>query len=261
MKLGFIGFGNMAMAMVAGLVNSQSMNAKDINVSAQHFDKCQVNAAKYGVNAYATNNECALNSDIIVMAVKPWQMESVLNEIKEEIKDKIVVSVASGWLFDKLDTVIPDVKHLSMIPNTPVEVCKGILITEDKSSLTEEELNTVLDVFRPLGLITILDKDHIGAAGTLAGCTPAYVAMFIEALGDAGVKHGLKRKDAYDIAAKVLEGTGALYLGTHKHPGEMKDAVCSPAGTTIVGVASLEANGFRHSIIQAIDDVQNKKTK
>ena len=113
-----------------------------------------------------------------------------------------------------------------------------------------------LTLFSKIALIEVVDTKHFSIAGTIAGCTPAFTAMYLEALGDAGVKYGLTRTQSYRLAAKMIEGTGALYLSEAKHPGELKDAVCSPGGTTIKGVASLEKDGFRGVIINAIDAIE-----
>ena len=116
-----------------------------------------------------------------------------------------------------------------------------------------------LRLFAKLGLAEFADEKMMSAAGTLAGCGPAFAAMFIEALGDAAVKHGVARADAYRMASQMIVGTGKLQLASGQHPGAMKDAVCSPGGTTIIGVAALERKGFRSAVIDAIDAIQNKK--
>lgn len=259
MKLGFIGFGNMAQAIVQGLVTVGNIEPSDINVCAAHFEKCKNNAAKYGVRAYPSSKEVVQASDWIVLAVKPYQLQEVTKAIQEELSHKVVISIAAGFPYAKVDSLLKEgTHHLSTIPNTPVAIGEGIFVVESTHSLSNEEFAQFEDLFGKIGMIQLIDTEHLSIAGTIAGCAPAYTEMYLEALGDAGVKHGLKRDEAYTLAACMIKGTGALYLSTRQHPGQMKDAVCSPAGTTIKGVASLEKNAFRGIVIEAIDEVEKK---
>ena len=135
-------------------------------------------------------------------------------------------------------------------------VGEGVVLLEEESSLTSQELAQVKELLAPLGTVETVPSSQMGIAGTLSGCGPAYAAMFLEALGDAGVLHGLPRDLAYRLAAQMLAGAGKLQLETGEHPGAMKDAVCSPGGTTILGVAELERRGFRGAVMEAIHTVQ-----
>ena len=141
------------------------------------------------------------------------------------------------------------------IPNTPMAVGKGVLVTESVNTLTDDETETFEQLFGPISLIERVDTAHMNIAMVVAGCAPSFTDMYIEALGDAGVQYGLQRATAYRLAAKMVEGVGALYMATETHPGAMKDAVCSPGGTTIKGVAQLEKDGFRGSVIDAVDAI------
>ena len=153
----------------------------------------------------------------------------------------------------------PGTHHLSTVPNTPVSVCEGIVVCERRHSLSDGEWRQVEALFSKIGLVLPMDTALLGISSAVCGCGPAFVAMFIEALGDAAVKHGVARADAYCMAGQMIVGTGKLQLATGQHPGAMKDAVCSPGGTTIAGVAELERKGFRGAVIDAIDAVQRKK--
>ena len=259
-NIGVIGFGNMAQAMVNGWLKTEAVKKENIHVCAAHFDKCQANAEKYGVQAYRTKEEVIEKSDMILLAIKPYQMEKVIPEIKELLRDKIVVSVVSSWMFDRMETLLcAGTRHISTCPNTPVAVAEGIIIVQDKHSLSDDEHAILMNLLKSIALVEEMDEQHIGIGGTLSGATPAYAAMFIEALGDAGVKHGLTRAQAYRLAAKMIQGTGKLYLEEGNHPGAMKDAVCSPGGITITGVEALERNGFRFAVMDAINACQAKK--
>lgn len=258
-KVGFIGFGNMAQAMADGLLRTQALKPEQIYACAKNWEKLCANTGARGIHACRTAGETVQETDLVFLAVKPYMIEAVTAPIREELKQKTVVSVAAGYPYERLDKdLLPETHHLSICPNTPVAVGAGIIVCEERHSLTEDEFQLVKELFEKIALVEIVDTEHLGLAGTLCGCTPAYAAMFIESLGDAGVKHGLPRAQAYRLAAQMMVGTGKLQLETGQHPGAMKDAVCSPGGTTIVGVASLERSGFRSAVIDAIDAIENR---
>lgn len=257
-KIGFIGYGNMAQAIANGLIKFNICDGNQILACAKHFDKLCNNAKKLGVHAVQSSKDIAENSDFIIIAVKPYLIESVILPIVDLLENKVVISIAAGYNFEKYEKILkPTTHHISTIPNTPVSVGEGILICENKHSLTEEEFSIFINIFNKIALIEMVDSEQLSISGTISGCAPAFTAMYLEALADAGVKHGLTRETSYRIAAKMISGTGKLYLESKVHPGIMKDAVCSPGGTTIKGVSSLEKNGFRGTIIEAIDTIQN----
>lgn len=259
MNIGFIGFGNMAQAMTEGFIQYGNFNPDMFYACAKDYDKLVFNTKKYGIHACKSAKEICENCDVIILAVKPFIIEDVLLPICDDLVNKIVISVAAGYNFEKYNRLLKsETAHISTIPNTPIAVGEGILIYESQHSLDDYQLSVFLDLFKDIALTQEVDTDLLSIAGTISGCTPAYAAMFIEALGDAGVKHGLPRKTAYKLASKMLSGTGNLYLKKGKHPGEMKDDVCSPRGTTIKGVAALERNGFRHAVIEAIDAAESR---
>lgn len=259
LRVGFIGFGNMAQALAEGFLRTKALRPEQMFACARNWGKLRANTEPRGIRPCRNAQETVQFSDLVILAVKPYLLQEVLAPIGELLRDKIVVSVAAGYPFEKLDQLLlPGTHHLSTCPNTPVAVAEGIIVCEERHSLTDEEFQTVKQLFEKVALVETVDTAHLSVAGTVCGCTPAYAAMFIEALGDAGVKHGLTRAQSYRLAAQMLVGTGKLHLETGQHPGAMKDAVCSPGGTTIVGVASLEHSGFRSAIIDAIDAVENK---
>ena len=259
MKIGFIGFGNMAQAMVNGFINYGNISQDNFYACAKNYDKLCSNTLKYGIHACKDSKEVVMKCDIIILAVKPYLVEEVIQPIVDDLENKMVISVAAGYNFDMYNKILKlTTSHISTIPNTPISVGEGIIICENKHSLNDTQLELFMNLFKDIALVKMIDSSLLSIGGTIAGCTPAYIAMFIEALGDAGVKHGLPRKTAYELAAKVLVGTGKLYLKEEKHPGEMKDAVCSPKGTTIKGVAALEKNSFRSAIIEAIDAAEGE---
>lgn len=258
-KVGFIGFGNMAQAIADGLLAQSAVKPEQIYACAKDWEKLCRNAGARGINACKDAGETARSSGIVIIAVKPYLVEEVVAPILDVLQSKIVVSVAAGMPFEKYESILlPGTHHLSTIPNTPVRVGEGIFICEKKHSLTGEEYKLVETLFSTIALVQPVETKQLSIAGTLSGCGPAFASMFVEALGDAAVKHGLPRDLSYRLASQMIAGTGKLQLESGAHPGAMKDAVCSPGGTTIVGVAALERKGLRSAVIDAIDAIETK---
>lgn len=259
-KVGFIGFGNMAQAFAKGLVAAGSVSADRISACARDWDKlCRNAEALGGVQACHEALEVVQASDVVVVAVKPYQVAAVLEPLRESLLGKVVLSVAAGMTFDAYEEILaPGTHHVSTVPNTPVSVRQGIFVCEDRDSLTDEERGLLDELLGSVGIVVRVDTAHMGVAGTIAGCGPAWACMVVEALGDAGVKHGLTRAQAYRLAGQMVAGTGAMLIASGEHPGVLKDAVCSPGGTTIKGVAALERAGLRAALIDAVDAVEGR---
>lgn len=258
-NIGFIGMGNMAGAMVKGFIASGALTKAHIFACARDWNKLCRNGEALGFTPMRTAEELIDAVDAVIIAIKPYQIEDVIPALAEKLRGKTVLSVVGGWDFDKYETVLaPGTHHLYIMPNTPVAVNEGVLMFEEKHSLSPDEHAAVTKLMRSLGTVEALPSHLMHAGMAIAGCGPAFAAMMIEALGDAGVKYGLQRKTAYALAAQTLAGTGKLHLATGEHPGAMKDAVCSPAGTTIKGVTTLEKTGFRAALIEAIDAINAK---
>ncbi len=258
-KIGFIGFGNMAQAMAAGLLLRQAVRPGQLYACAKNWEKLRGNTEPRGMHPCRDAAELVNSCDLVVVAVKPYLVADVLAPVKEQLAGKIVVSVAAGKPFAAYEEILaPGTHHLSTVPNTPISVGEGVIACESRHSLSEEEWALFCDIFGKAALIVPVDTAQLSIAGTLAGCGPAFAAMFIEALADGAVKQGLPRALAYQLASQMVVGTGKLQLATGTHPGAMKDAVCSPGGTTIVGVAELERRGFRGAVIDAIDEIERR---
>ena len=259
--IGFIGYGNMAQAIAQGLVDAGVVNGGDIVACAAHYDKLKASTAKLGARPLHNAREVAAAADVVIIAIKPYQIESVIKPIADEFakNGRFVVSIAAGWDLAKYQKLFGDLAqsiHIQCtIPNTPMAVGKGVLVTETDNTLTDMQTEVFESLFGPISLIERVDTAHMTIAMVVAGCAPAFTDMYIEALGDAGVQYGPQRATAYRLAAKMVEGVGALYMATGTHPGAMKDAVCSPGGTTIRGVAKLEKDGFRGAVIDAVDAI------
>ncbi len=257
-KIGFIGYGNMAGATARGLILSGAVEPEQIYVCAKDYEKLCIKAEADGVKPCRNAEELSNICDVIFIGVKPYMVKDVMSPLKKILRGKLVISLAANTYCKELSEIMPEAHVVATAPNTPVSVCEGIFICEEENTLSEDEKLFTEDLLSKLGAVLWMDKEHMGIGGVIAGCAPAFTAMFMEALGDAGCKHGLTRQSAYKLAAQMLAGTGKMAMQSGEHPGQMKDAVCSPSGTTIVGVSALEKNGFRFAVIDAVDQIQNK---
>lgn len=265
MKIGFLGFGSMNSAVCDGLLLKGAVAPCDAYATARNQAKLAENCAIRGINACATNDELIEKSDIIVIGLHKADMaeglglgEFARENSETKFQGKIIVSIAAGCGYDFYEELLPvGSMHISTIPNTPISVGEGIIIAENIDSFTDEARATFEEVFGAAALIEYLPPSQLGLGGCIAGSTPAFAAMMIEALGDAGVKYGLSRQSAYRLVAQMMTGTGKLAVTTGQHPGEMKDAVCSPGGSTILGVHALEKKGFKGALLEAVDDTMS----
>ena len=255
-KIGFIGFGNMASAMADGWIASGAIEPSRMCACAGRYEVLVERCERRGMRAMRTAAEVVKASDVVVVAVKPHMIGGVLDPISVCLKDAIVLSVVAGWDCAAYERVIPGTRHLSTVPNTPVAINEGVIACEKTSTLTEDDHTLLFELLELLGKPIEVETRLLSVAGTVGGCAPAFVAMVIEALGDAAVKHGIPRAAAYEIVSQMMVGTAKLQLETGQHPGTMKDAVCSPGGTTIKGVAELERCGMRSAFISAIDAIE-----
>lgn len=254
MKIGFIGGGNMAGAIVGGVLSSGMCKATDICVCDKNADTLKKYADEI---KKSTDNREAFFGDFIILAVKPQILPDVLEEIKElgiDLEKKVFVSIAAGITSEKIRSILGEkAKIVRVMPNTPALVLEGMtVISENDGTLTDDEFSRVIDIFNSVGKTKVLKESQINTVIGISSSSPAYVYMLIEAMGDAGVRDGLTRDDAYYLAAQAVLGSAKMVLESGKHPGELKDMVCSPKGTTIEAVSELEKRGFRTAIIEAI---------
>ena len=258
MTIGFIGFGNMASAMADGWIAAGAVAPAEMIACAGSFDKLQARCEARGMRAARDAAEVIDAADIVVAAVKPHMIQKVLAPVADKLAGKAILSVAWGWDSAKWEATFAGTHHLSTVPNTPVSVNEGVIACEKTNTLSDTEHAQVTNLLNALGTVVPLDSSLLWVGGTTASCAPAFVAMAIEALADAAVKNGIPRTDAYRIVSAMMAGTAKLQLATGQHPGAMKDAVCSPGGATIKGVAALEQAGMRAAFIDAIDATLGK---
>lgn len=258
-KLCFIGMGNMASALCAGLLHSGKLTGADIYAFDPAREKLQAKAAEYGFHAVESLAEGLAAADTVLLACKPDKVEEVLREAGELLCGKVFLSIALGWDFDRYEALLPDgVRVQFIMPNTPALVGSGVFLFEEKNSLTEAEGAELREVFATFGKVFTIPSKLMGVGGALTGCGPAFVDLMIEAFSDAGVLYGLPRDKALAMTAAMIEGSAKLQGETGTHPGVLKDAVCSPGGSTIRGVAALEHAGFRDACIAAIRAIMQK---
>ena len=256
LKIGFLGFGNMAQAIAQGWLLSGKITGKQLYASARDQDKLKKNTNKLDIQAVSTNEALIDQVDIVILAVKPYQMEAVVEPLGEKLKDKIVVSLAVNFLFEDFNKILAaGTQHLSTLPNTPVAFGDGIVLFEEEHSLEPENFQQVYELFQLISHVEMILSEQMAIAGVISGSAPAFVDLFIEALSDAAVKHGLNRQISYQLTSQMVRGTANLQIQTAKHPGQLKDEITSPSGTTIKGIASLEKDAFRGTIIQAVDEI------
>lgn len=259
-KIGFIGAGNMGLAMMKGAIGY--FGTENICYTDLNEDRLKYVCSVIGIPYLQSQKQCIDNSDIIVLAVKPQFLNGLLLSIKKDnsIKNKTFVSIAPGIKIEALKDVLgKDVKVVRAMPNTPAMVLEGMsAICFSNDEYTEAEKDAVFQLFNSFGETTALTENQLDMVVPVSGSSPAYVYMLIEAMADAGVLFGLPRDVAYKLAAQSVYGSAKMVLETGEHPGALKDAVCSPGGTTIEAVGVLEKNGFRSAVIEAMKACYDK---
>ena len=261
-NIGFFGYGQMGGALAEGLYTfSDAVKTGRVTLYAYapHTDALRERTAGTPVRPCMSPEELASCCDTLVIACKPYQVERALAPLREALADKAIVSLVNAWTLPMYRALLGDgVRVQTILPNTPVRVGKGTVLLAEENSLLPRERSELCALLAATGSVPELPEEKIPAAAAIAGCGPAFLYMVIEALGDAGVKNGLPRRLAYDLAAGTMRGAGELALVSQEHPGALKDAVCSPGGTTIRGVAALEEAGMRAAFLRAVDATLGK---
>jgi len=254
MKIGFIGLGNMAKAMIAGMLKNEIVRPGDIIGTARTDATKEAVSKAYGIEIRETNAQVAGEADVLILAVKPQFFKTVIQDIREVLaEDALVISIAAGKTISWIeDAFMRKIKLVRCMPNTPALVgagCTGVCVN---SRVSQDETDYSIKLMSSFGRALLVPEHLMDAVGAVSGSSPAYVFMFIEAMADAAVAAGMPRGQAYEFAAQAVYGSAKLVLQSGKHPGELKDMVCSPAGTTIQGVRVLEERGMRGAVIDAL---------
>lgn len=253
MKLGFIGTGNMAGAIMGGIIKKGIFRPEEIIGADISEEGRRKTKEAYGIEV-TDDNRKAVDAEVLILSVKPQFYADAIAEIKDCIKDdQLVITIAPGKTLSWLEAQFgKKVKIVRTMPNTPALVGEGMTAACVNQYVTEEEKEYALRILSSFGKVELVPEHLIDAVVAVSGSAPAYVFMFIEAMADAAVAEGMPRAQAYAFAAQAVYGSAKMVLETGKHPGELKDMVCSPAGTTIEAVRVLEEKGFRSAVIEAM---------
>lgn len=258
-KIGFLGFGNMGSSIAKGLIKGGKISPKQIFATNKEQGILEEYQNSIGICPVTDNRELAQTVDLLFLCTKPDQIFPVIEEIKDCLNHKVVISIAAGIDFQSLKKELPpSCEALAMVPNLPVTVGQGLFSIDQNHNLSSPHLQQVTELLESCGLAKFVSSEDFAIYSAIAGCGPGLVPLLVEALADAGVKHGMTRQEAYDVVIQVFLGTATLLKETKKHPAVLKDEVCSPGGTTIRGVTTLEEQGVRHGLIQAIDNIMAK---
>ncbi len=252
--IGFIGAGNMAEAMIRGLLRGRDFAAEHISASGPRDERVAELREKYGIDA-TTDNAKPAAAEIVVLSVKPQILSRVLEEVAEIIKpDALVISIAAGVPVSAIQArLAAGTRVVRAMPNTPALVDAAATAIAGGDHASESDLAEAKKIFDAIGLTVVLEESALDAVTGLSGSGPAYVFLILEALSDAGVKVGLSRRTAQLLAAQTVFGSAKLLLETNEHPGRLKDMVTSPGGTAITGLHTLENGGVRTTLMNAVE--------
>jgi pyrroline-5-carboxylate reductase len=254
-RLGFLGAGNMAAAIIKGLLHGKVLPAERIVASDVKAERLEQLQHAHGIRTTTDNQALLRESDVVVLAVKPQVIDKVLTEVGSDVRpDQLVVSVAAGVPIEALEGRLPrGSRVVRAMPNTPATVQAGATAIAGGTHSHDDDLRIARELFQAVGQVVVLDESLLDAVTGLSGSGPAYVMLIVEALADGGVKVGLHRDTALLLAAQTVFGSAKLLLETGEHPGRLKDMVTSPGGTAIAGLHTLESGALRKTLIDAVE--------
>ena len=266
MTIGFIGCGNMASAIISAVIESETVRADDINIFDVYKPAMDRLCKKYGVHALGSEKEIVVNSDTVILAVKPNVLSSVLGKINSVLSesDTLLISIAAGKTIDYIRNGLShDNRIIRVMPNINAIVGEAMSAYTANSLATEADKQLCETVFGGIGQIIYLEEKQFPLFGVIGGSAPAFAYLFVDALARAGVKNGMKKDTALMIAAQTVYGSAKMILDSscNDHPWELIDRVCSPGGTTIEGIASLQADGFEAAVMNAVNKALDKDSK
>ena len=260
-NVGFVGAGNMGGALAKAVC--KKIGGENVVISCKDIDEAKEVAGRLSCN-YGTSDDVASNSKFVFLGIKPQGLDDVAKRLKADFdknKDCTIVSMLAGVKTSRLEDLFGKKKVIRIMPNTPAAVGEGMILVCGNSYVTDEDMAEFLDMMSMCGKLDLIDEELIDAGTAVSGCGPAFVYMFIDALAEGGVKCGLTREQAVKYAAQTLIGSAEMVLETGIHPDELKIAVCSPGGSTIEGVKSLENDGLKDAVIHAVEASYNKTKK
>ncbi|MEO1228091.1 MAG: pyrroline-5-carboxylate reductase [Myxococcota bacterium] len=253
-RLAVVGCGNLGRALVAGLIESGAMSPDRIAVSNRRSERSRAMAERFQVRAADDNVDCVSGADVVLVAVKPQIVPGVLEELAGPAQDALVISVAAGVSSGRIESELErNPRVVRAMPNTPAVIKQSATALAPGAHATEEDLNLARSIFEAVGRVVVVDENHLDAVTGLSGSGPAYVFLMIEAFADAGVKVGLSREVALELAVQTIQGSARLLQETQEHPGRLKDQVTSPGGCAIAGLHTLEEGGLRTTLMNAVE--------
>ncbi len=264
MKLGFIGTGNMATAIIKGALNAEAISSQDIWAYDIDGKKAAACAQTFGIGLAASAEELAKNTDIILLAVKPFNFAELLGKLKDVLakNNPLIISIAAGTSIDYITSLLGyNAKVVRVMPNINATIGEAMSAYCPNAGVSAEQEEFVAKLCASFGKAIKLSENYFPAFGVLAGCSPAYAYMFIDELARAGVKIGMNKQQALEIATQSVLGSAKMIAESDAHPYELIDRVCSPGGTTIEGVAALREYGFDTAITKAVENAYNKDAK
>jgi pyrroline-5-carboxylate reductase len=258
--IGFVGAGNMAGALIKGMLHSGTVKPEQIVASDVREERLAELAKEHGIRTTKDNAELASKCDVVVLAVKPQVIDKVMTPIAAAIRhDALVVSIAAGVPIESIEARLPSgVRVVRTMPNTAAMALAGATAIAPGTHASDADIAIARRLFEAVGRVVVLDESLLDAVTGLSGSGPAYVMLMIEALADGGVKVGLHRETALLLAAQTVFGSAKLLLETGEHPGRLKDMVTSPGGTAIAGLHTLEAGGLRTTLIDAVENATRR---
>ncbi|MFH2013248.1 MAG: pyrroline-5-carboxylate reductase [Pseudomonadota bacterium] len=259
-RIGFIGSGNMAEAIIKGVIRAGIVSPKNIVSSDVSEDRMRLFRDSFGIITTSSNLELISKTEIIVLAIKPQTIGSMLSEIVETVDNsKLVISIAAGVTLKYIEgSLKTGSRVIRVMPNTPALVGEGVTAISPGSKATKDDLNIANNIFDAVGKTVVIEEKHMDAVTGLSGSGPAYVFLIIDALIDAGVKVGLDRETSKNLAVQTVFGSAKMILETGETPSQLRDRVTSPGGTTITGLNVMEAGKLRAVIIDAVEAATNR---
>lgn len=254
----------MASAIICGIIDNEAVKAEEVNVFDVYAPATDSIKAKYNINVFGSEEEIVKNSDTVVLAVKPNVLSSVLKKIDGALSDKdtLIISIAAGKSTEFIaNELTHDNRIIRVMPNINAKVSEAICAYTANAKANDDDKKLTEKIFSAVGKIIYLEENYFPLFGVLGGCTPALAYMFIDELARAGVKNGMKKDVALKISAQAVLGSAKMILESDEHPYELIDKVCSPGGTTIEAVTSLQESGFNSAIHKAVDKAVEKDSK
>jgi pyrroline-5-carboxylate reductase len=260
-KIGFIGAGNMGEALISGLLNAKSSQAKNIICSDVRDQRLKALQEKFGIQTTKSNLDLVAQSDVVIYAIKPQIMSRVLHETAPALDiNKLVISIAAGVPLAAIESCLrKNLRLIRVMPNVACFVAEGASAIAAGAHARKEDVDLAMAIFNSVGRCIFLEENNLMDAVTgLSGSGPAYIFLIVDALCDAGVKVGLSREDAHVLATQTVLGAAKMLMQTNIHPGQLKDMVTSPGGTAIAGLHTLEKGGLRTTLINAVESATNR---